>query len=357
MKRRAGVISVLALLVTGMVTAAQPESRWVCPDGFQGQELSVWNWSTYIAENTIRNFEDACGVTVDYDLFANNEEVMERLALQEGDFDVVVPSDYAVGLLISEGLLQPLDHEAIPNLVNLSPSLKNPPFDPGNVYSVAYQWGTISVGYNTALGAITSWQQVFGHDGPVAWLDDQRIMMGIALRMLGYDANSQSEAEILAGRDFLLQNSDNVIAIAEDDGQALLAGGYVDIAVEYSGDIFQIIEECGCEDYAFTIPEEGALLWTDNLVIPADAPNPELANIFIDYILDPVVGAEISNEIAYASPNEAAIERGYIPGSMLGNTIIYPSVQIRERLFLTERTPESQALFAQAWQDVLDAVG
>lgn len=359
--RRWGTFLIFGALVviapTSIAVARQSTTTWACPADFSGQELNVWNWATYIAENTISDFEDACDVTVNYDLFSTNEEVIAALQQGNSGYDIVVPSDYAVGLLIGYGLLQPLNHAAIPNMVNIASTLENPPFDPGNAYSVPYQWGTIGVGNNvTRTGEISSWQQVFDYAGPVAWLNDQRIMMDVALKMAGFEPNSANPDEIAAARDFLIEHSDNVLAIADDDGQALLTAGYVDIAIEYSGDIFQIIFECECEDFLYTIPQEGGLLWTDNMVIPAGAPNPELAHAFIDYILDPRVGAEISNTTAFATPNEAAMERGFIQPSLLVNTTIYPPATMRERLFQSNSTPETHAMYAEAWEAVMAAV-
>jgi len=358
--RRWSIFLTLGVLLATALTApafGQSSSTWACPGDFSGQELNIWNWATYIAENTIPDFEDACNVTVNYDLFSSNEEVIA--ALREGGrgYDIVVPSDYAVGLLIGSGLLQPLNHAAIPNMVNIASTLENPPFDPGNQFSVPYQWGTIGIGYNqNRTGEITSWQQVFDYAGPVAWLNDQRIMMDIALKMLGFAPNSDNPEELAAARDFLIAHSNNVLAIADDDGQALLSAGYVDIVVEYSGDIFQVIFECECDDFVYTIPQEGALLWTDNLVIPADAPNPALAHAFIDYILDPRVGADISNTTAFATPNEAAMEYGFITPSLLVNTTIYPPAPARERLFQSESTPQTHALYTEMWEAVIAAV-
>jgi spermidine/putrescine transport system substrate-binding protein len=339
-------------------TAITAQSEWVCPEGFEGQELRVLNWSTYIAEDTISNFEDACDVDVDYDLFANNEDLLEILRDGE-EWDIVVPSDYMVAIMIEEGLLQPLNLDLIPNFANVSETFVNPPFDPGNVYSVPYQWGTISVGYNQTIidEPITTWQQVWDYDGPIAWLDDQRSMLSLALLVLGYDPNTDSEAEINAAADFLIDHSNNLIAIAQDDGQALLAAGYVDMVIEYSGDIFQLNADCDCEDYAYTIPDEGAVVWTDNMAIPASAPNPELAHVFIDYVLDPQVSADISNFVAYGSPNAAAIEQGLIDEELLNNPGVYPFPSVTQRLFFIEQTPDLFPLYDAAWQRVVDAVG
>ncbi len=242
-------------------------------------------------------------------------------------------------------------------MVNISQSLRDPSYDPGNAHSIPYQWGTIGIGYVPArAGLLNSWAQLFDYEGQVAWLNDLRVMMGAALSVLGYSPNSSDPDEILAARDFLIANSDNVIAVAEDDGQALLAAGYVDIAVEYSGDIFQLAMDCMCQEFVYLIPDEGSLLWTDNMVIPANAENPDLAEAFIDYVLDPYVGADISNYVAYASPNEAAIERGLIERSMLVNTSIYPPPAVRERLYITDRSAEIQAIYEAAWEEVLAAI-
>jgi spermidine/putrescine transport system substrate-binding protein len=352
------LLACTAALMLPVLGLSAQGTRWVCPDGFAGQELRIWNWSTYIAETTIPDFEDACDVTVEYDVFSNNEDVIAALRAGEADYDLIVPSDYIIGIMIDEGLLRPLNRTNIPNMVNIAQSLRDPSYDPENAHSVPYQWGTIGIGYVPGrTGEISTWQQLFDYEGPVAWLNDLRIMMGAALLVLGYDPNSSDPAEVEAARDFLIANSANVIAVAEDDGQALLAGGYVDMAVEYSGDIFQLAMDCMCEDFVYLIPEEGSLLWTDNMVIPATAENPELAEVFIDYVLDPQVGADISNFIAYASPNEGAIERGLIDRAMLINTSIYPPPSVRERLFINDRSAEVQALYEAAWAEVLEAVG
>ena len=150
---------------------------------------------------------------------------------------------------------------------------------------------------------VTSWQDMFNYDGPVAWLDDPRAMIGIAL----HDPRLRPQyapipTQINEARDFLINNGKNVVAIAADDGQAMLERGDVDMTVEYSGDIFQVMADCDCDNIAYVIPEEGTNFWVDNLVIPKGAPNKALAEVFLDYILDPHVGADISNYTAYATP-------------------------------------------------------
>jgi spermidine/putrescine transport system substrate-binding protein len=330
------------------------EAGWTCPEGYDGQALSVYNWTTYVAEDTISNFEELCGVTVTYTTFGGNEELLARMRAGNPGFDIIVPSDYAVAIMIAEELLIPLDKEKIPNFANVGDVFADPPYDPGNQYSAPYQWGTIGIGYNTGKVSedISSYEQVFAHDGPVAWFDDARTMLAIANLMLGHDPNSQEAAEIEEARDYLIENGQNVVYFHQDDGQAYLERGEVDMTIEYSGDIFQLIGDCECEDYAYVIPVEGANIWTDNLAIPADAPNPDLANVFIDYILDPQVGADISNYTAYGTPLQAALDMGLIDEAYLNDPGIYPPEETREKLYFAADIPDAETLYADAWDAV-----
>lgn len=357
------LVAVLAFTVPVFAQDATPEAAasepWTCPEGFEGQTLSVYNWSTYVADDTISNFEAACGVSVVYDVYGGNEELISRLAGGNPGYDIAVPTDHAVAEMAARGMLQPIDLANIPNFANVSEDLQDPDYDPGNVYSVPYQWGTIGVGYNVEkiTEPITSWDQVFSYAGPVAWLDDPRSMIGIALQILGYDANSTDPAQISEARDFLISNGGNVVSIAADDGQAQLERGDVDIAIEYMGDIFQLVASCECETFAFTLPAEGGNLWVDNMVILADAPNKALAEAFIDYILDPQVGADLSNYTAYASPNQAAFDAGLIDPEYSESPIIYPPEESREHLFTILPLENAQQLYNDAWDEIKISLG
>jgi spermidine/putrescine transport system substrate-binding protein len=259
----------------------------------------------------------------------------------------------------AEELLEPLVLDRIPNSANVSEVFKDPPYDPGNQYSMPYQWGTLGIGYNkTKVGEeITSYQQMFDYDGPVAWIDDPRTMLGIGLLMLGHDPNSQDAAEIEAARDYMIEHGSNVVYFHQDDGQAYLERGEVDITIEYSGDIFQLIADCECDDYSYVIPTEGANLWTDNLAIPVDAPNPDLANVFIDYILDAQVGADISNYTSYGTPNQAAIDQGLIDEVLFNDPGIYPPEETRQHLYFFADIPDAETLYADAWDAVKVSLG
>lgn len=358
------------VLVVGAPALAQestPEAYtpWTCPEGFAGQTLNVYNWTIYIAEDTIPNFERLCGVDVTYDNYYTNEELLAKLQQGNPGYDVIVPSDYMIAIMIEQKLLEPITHENIPNMANISPDLLDPWYDPGNVYTVPYQWGTTGLAYNrTAVGRdLTSWDDFFGYEGRVAWLEDMRGMFGIALRMLGFDVNTEDPQEIEAAKQYLLERSGNVAAIVAGNSKQLLSQGEVDIAIDYNGNVFGLMAECAADpncttEYAYTIPQEGTNRWTDNLAIPVGAQNKALAEVFLDYILDPKVGADISNYVTYGTPNSKALELGFILPELLNNPALYPSDEIRANLWqIAPVALDAEILYNNAWDELKIAIG
>jgi spermidine/putrescine transport system substrate-binding protein len=297
----------------------------------------------------------------------SNEDLIAKLGTGNPGYDVVTPTGSSVPQMIREGLLEPIDVSKIPNFANVSEFLQDPVYDPGNMYTVPYQWGTIGIGYNTEAvpDGITSWDDVWNFDGNVAWLEDPRAMLALGLHLLGYDQNSTDPDEISAARDYLIDHGSNVRTIAVDDGQEKLVSGEADIVIEYSGDILQKMTECddnpdlNCVGkYNYVIPVEGSILWVDNLAIPKDAPNPELSLAFLDYILDPVVGADISNYTAYASPNQKSIDDKLIAEELLTDPIIYPSEETSKVLFgLSDVGEDAAKLYNDAWIEMKTLLG
>jgi spermidine/putrescine transport system substrate-binding protein len=355
------LLGCMTLPVMAQDTTVQP---WTCPTGFEGQTLHVYNWTTYVAEDTISNFERLCSIQVTYDTYDGMETLLT--ALQDGNpgYDIAMPSDYVIPDLIDGELLESLDLSQIPNFANVSPDLTNPWYDPENQYTVPYQWGTIGIGYdrNKVGEDVTSWNQLFQYRGPVAWLDDKLSMFGIALQMLGFDPNSSSTEEVNAAKQFLIDNGKNLNEIAPDDGQEKLVRGEDDMVIEYSGDIFQKIDECSSDpncqaDYRYVIPQEGAIVWIDNVVIPKDAPNVALAHAFIDYLLDAQVGADISNYTSYATPNQRSLDMSLIDEDLFNNSAIYPSGEVRKNLFSIKPDPSTDQLYDDAWNALKTALG
>lgn len=349
-----------ALLIAPVAAQDSAVEPWVCPEGFAGQHINVFNWTTYIAENTMDGFAAACGVTYTYDNYDSDQSMLTLIRQGNPGFDIVVPSDFAVMQMIEEELLVPLDHSLLPNLVHVMPELLNTPFDPETRYAVPYLWGTFGIGYNVnRVGEpVTSWEQFFNHPGPIAWVEDSRSMFAIALLMIGKDPNTREPADIEAAKQYLLDHSRNVVVIATDDGQELLARGEVDMAFEYSGDVYQIIQDCACDDFAYVVPQEGTGISGGFIAIPVGARNVPLAHAFIDYILHPQVGADIANFTAYPTPNQTAIDLGLIDPDQLNNAGIYPPEAIRDKLFYVEyQGDEIESLIKAAWDEIKIRLG
>jgi spermidine/putrescine transport system substrate-binding protein len=253
----------------------------------------------------------------------------------------------------NEGLLAPLSDEAIPNVKNLDSTFVSPVFDPGNRYCMPYQWGTVGIGYNReATGRdIESWADFFDPEfaGRVTFLDDYRTTMGVALLILGYSPNTTDPRQIAEAAEFLKGKSAQIGAYTGDDAQDLLDRGEFDMVVEWSGDVFQVMEDNPAIRYV--IPAEGSIIWTDNICIPTSSMNKALGEKFINYILEPEIGAKLSNYIQYGTPNAASLP--LIDEEMLQDPAIYPPEAVRERLFfLVDVNLAATQLYEQAWSEI-----
>jgi spermidine/putrescine transport system substrate-binding protein len=331
------------------------DTTWTCPEGFEGQTLSLFNWATYIGDNTVSDFEKLCGVSVQYDVYESDEALIARLRQGNPGYDLAFPTDYAVAIMARDGLVGEIDLANIPNVANIDERYLQPYFDPENAYSVPYVWGTAGIGYDIeAVGEeITTWEQAFEYDGRVAWLDSPRDMLGAALVVLGLDPNTTNPDDIDAAKAYLIEHSDNVIAIASDDGDALLAQGEVDIAIEYGGDVFQQIAECECENLKYAVPLNGGVLDLTSVLILAEGPNPELAQVFMDYLLDPNVHAHVVNTIYYPSPNRVAVEEGLIDEEFLSNPAGNPPEEaLAQMWYRMDVGAEAEQLYNDAWDEV-----
>ncbi|MCA9914996.1 MAG: spermidine/putrescine ABC transporter substrate-binding protein [Anaerolineae bacterium] len=356
MKAFQSLIVVLVLFGALGITAAQEsefETEWVCPEGFAGQTLNVYNWATYIGSETVPTFEELCDVTVNYDTFDTNESLIARLRQGNPGYDVAFPNEYAVTIMIRDELIQPINLENIPNFSNIAEKWQGMDFDPENQYSVPYLWGTMGIGINTerVQEPITSWTQFFEHDGPVSLIADIRSTFPIALTMLGLDPNSTDPAEIEAAYEYLLENSGNVVAF-NDGTVSILELGEVDMAVVYSGDAYELALDCECDTYVYVVPEEGSIADISNAVIPVGAQNPALAEVFIDYLLDPAVNAAIINERPYATPNQAAIDSGLIDEALLNNPAVMPDEEALQNLFFLEDVSEVEQVYNDFWDQL-----
>ena len=299
----------------------------------QDRQVNVFNWDTYIGETTLDDFTAATGINVRYDLFADNSELFARLREGNPGYDVIVPTNDFVERMIQAGMLHPLDHAMIPNRVNLDPAFEDPSFDPGRVYTMPYFWGTIGIGYRISEveGVPDTWGAIFDPDTPyagrISWLAEPSTVVQMALKYLGYSLNSTDPGQLAEAEAVLLAAKPNVRAIAGDNGQDLLLSGEVDLAMEWNGDILQVMEED--DDLSYTNPREGGLLWEDDLAIPTGAPHIDEAHEYINFILQPDVHAAIAEFIYYALPNGPA--KALMAADYLENPAIFPSEEVMAR--------------------------
>ena len=299
------------------------------------KKLNFYNWDTYIGETTLADFKEASGIEVKMDLFGDNTELFAKMREGNPGYDVIVPTDEYVDRMRQAGMLQELDHAAIPNFrKNVGKTFQDAGFDPQRKFSMPYMWGTMGIGYRKSkVPTPESWDVVWGaqsakYKGRIAWISEPSAMLGMAMKSIGYSFNSTDPAEIKAAADLLIRHKGNIKTVAEDNGQDLLAAGEVDIVVEWNGDIAQLRTED--DDVDYVIPREGSYYWQDCLCIPKDAPHPQNAHAFMNYILDAEVGKDLAEYIEYATPNAAA--RKLTSESYRTNSIIFPPESILPKL-------------------------
>jgi spermidine/putrescine transport system substrate-binding protein len=294
------------------------------------KKLNFYNYDTYTGENTLAEFQAATGIEVKLDLFADGFEAFSKLKAGNPGYDVVVPNDVIVDRMIKANMLTPLDHSKIPNIANIDPAFMKPGFDPTRKFSLPYMWGTVGIGYRKSKvpdAAVQSWKAVFDDPafaGRISLMGDQEHTIGLALKYLGLPYNSMDPAHLQKVKDLLISGKKNVKKYADDNGQDLLAQGEVDLAMEYNGDISQLMAEDA--DIGYIIPQEGGNVWEDDLCIPVGAPHPENAHAFINYILDATAGKHIAETIQYATPNLKAKE--LTDEKYRTNAAIFPSAEI-----------------------------
>lgn len=336
---------------TGEQTAA------ATPEAGSAGELNVYNWSDYIGETTVDDFQKASGVTVRYDVYDSNETLEAKLMAGNTGYDIVVPTGAFLGRQIQAGIYQKIDKSKLKNYGNIDPQILQAlaAFDPGNEYAVPYFWGTVGIGFNVdkvkeALGdnaPVDSLDLLFKpeyadklKDCGISMLDSPSDMFQTALKYLGKDPHSKSEEDYAAVEQLFAGIRQDVKYFHSSQYINDLANGELCAVIGWSGDVFiaatRADESKNNVHLDYRIPKEGSLLWVDSLAIPKDAKNVDNALKFIDYLNDPQVAANGVNYVSYASPNTAALP--LVNDEIKNNPSIYPTPEVKEKLF-----PDAQA--------------
>ena len=275
--------------------------------------VNVCSWGEYIDEDLITQFEEATGIRVNYQTAESNEALYSLLKSGGADYDVVVPSDYMIGRLIEEDMLEKLDYSQIPNFSEIDSRFQNLSYDPANEYTVPYAWGTLGIIYNTAMvdGEITSWSALYDekYAGSVLLINNSRDAIGEALLYLGYSVNTTDEEEIREAYDLIADANRRGVFQGRvmDEVFQKMEGGNAAIATYYAGDYISMLENN--EDLAFVIPEEGSNWFVDAMCMLKGAPHQKEAHMWMNFIASTDANLANMDYIGYASPNREALER------------------------------------------------
>ncbi|MCG6121710.1 MAG: polyamine ABC transporter substrate-binding protein [Microvirga sp.] len=358
----------LRIAFTTMAACAALALAAPSPGQAQERVVNVYNWSDYVDPEMIAAFTAETGIRVVYDTYDTNEIVETKLLAGRSGYDIVVPSGPFVERLVRAGIFAPLDASKLANLPNIWPVVaeRTAAYDPGNAHSVNYMWGTTGIGINVAMvrarlgdAPLDSWSLLFDPeiaarlaDCGVHVLDAADDIFPTALNYLGLDPNSRESADLDRAVELLSGMSAHVRRFHSSEYINALANGDICLAVGYSGDILQARDraaEAGAGvEIAYIVPREGALMWFDSFAIPADAPNPDEAHAFIDFMLRPEVAAANTNYVAYASGNLAA--KDFVDPEILADPGVYPNDETMARLFTnTAYDDRTQRVVTRHW--------
>jgi spermidine/putrescine transport system substrate-binding protein len=338
MKRYARCLTLLLILAALPCSAAQ--------------SLRLFIWSEYIDPEVVVDFEKEFKAKVTIDLYEDESAMMAKLQAGGSSlYDVVVPPDHKVTALIKLNLIAPLRHENLPNLANLDEKFRSPPYDRGNKYTVAYQWGTVGLyARKPANGAApNSWGLLFDpkmQSGPFVLIDSPRDLIGAVLKFKGHSLNSTEPAHLREARDLLIEAKRRSLGFdGSVGGKNKILSKAARAAMVYSGEAARGITEDA--DTIYFIPKEGSQIWQDNLAVLAKAPNRDLAEKFINYLLDGKIAARISAFTQFATPNQAA--RAHLDEKILKNAAIYPPAEVMAKLEFLEDLGARSRIYDEVW--------
>ena len=354
------VTSVIALSVSGVVHAQEEKV------------VNVYNWSDYIDESTLAEFEAKTGIKVVYDVFDSNEVLETKMLAGGSGYDIVVPTGSFLARQIEAGAFQKLDKEKLPNLANMWQQIsdRTAAYDPDNAYSINYMWGTTGIGYNVDMikermpdAPLDSWDMIFDpdvvskfKDCGIHILDAPAEVIPTALKYIGEDPDTDDAKVIAKAEEALMTMRENTTKFHSSEYINALANGDICLAVGWSGDVLQARDRAAEADNGVTveyvIPKEGALMWFDQMAIPVDAPHPDNAHAFLNFMMDAEVMAKNSNYVYYANGNKAS--QPLLNEDVIGDPAIYPPDSTVEQLFTkTPYSPRTQRSVTRLWTRVL----
>ncbi len=328
LKNSAATISGLAVSSCGWRLA---DVQSAPPAKGSADQLFIYTWAGYTDNALLDRFAEKTGIRVVADVFSSNEEMLARV--QAGGaraYSIIYPSDYMVVQMTELGLLTPLDHSSLGGLDRLKKQFQNPVYDPGNRYSVPLSWGTTGLIYNTEQlkEAPEDWNYLWEHKQELAkrmtLASDVREVMGAALRMLGYSLNSTNQEQVKQAYEKLVELKPAIASFTTDAWRPQMLTGDLKVAMCYSSDANEVISDN--DKLKYVVPKSGSSLWTDTLVIPKGAPNPEAAYKWINFLLQADVAASLVERLSFSTPSEDSFS--LLTQEVRENEILFPSEDI-----------------------------
>ena len=346
-------------------------------DRFRGKDvtISVYNWGEYISDGSdgsldvIGEFEELTGINVEYSTYPSNEDMYSILKSERSHYDIIIPSDYMIGKLIEENMLEKINFDNVPNFAKYcDKKFLNPEYDPTNEYSAPYTWGTVCILYDKTRidEEITSWASLWDekYSGQILMFNNPRDAMAIALIRLGYSLNTTDEKELKEAADLLIEQKPLVQAYVMDEVYEKMGNSNAFIAPYYVGDSYWIAETN--PDLEICIPEEGTNLFFDAICIPKNDNlrssnaekrkeaeiKKEAAEMFINYMYETQVALENIQYICYSTPHTAAYE--LLDDEVKNDTNLYPSDEfIIEKTEAFKNLPqETNRYIDQLWTEI-----
>ncbi|WP_349946077.1 ABC transporter substrate-binding protein [Lacrimispora sp. BS-2] len=333
------------------------------PKSGSAGEVYVYNWGEYIDESVIQEFEKETGIKVIYDMFETNEEMYPVIEAGGVKYDAVCPSDYMIQKMIENNLLAEINSDNVPNIKEIDPRYQemSKSFDPENKYSVPYCWGTVGILYNTSMvdpkDVPTKWSDLWDEKfkNNILMQDSVRDAFMVALKSLGYSANTTNEEEIREAKELLIKQKPLVQAYVIDQVRDKMIGGEAAVGVIYSGEMLYIqneVKDLGL-DYSleYVIPEDGTNLWLDSWVIPTNAPNKENAEKWINFLCRPDIAKKNFEYITYPTPNKGAFD--LLDPELQNNKAVFPDMDTLKNSEVYKYFGDQvDSIYNEAWKEV-----
>jgi spermidine/putrescine transport system substrate-binding protein len=364
------VLLIAALAVAGCQPADAPEpgagsvASDRCGDASQlADTLYLYTWVEYIDPAIKDQFQEECGVEVIETNFDSNETLLASLQAGGAAYDIVVPSDYMVQIMVSEGMLMEIDFDVVTNIQHMDDLNVRQYFDPEQKYTVPYFWGTsgFAVDTNVVTEVEASWSMMFDPSSPycgqISMLDDERETLGAALMSLGFSINDTDPAHLEQAKNLLIEQAQCVKAYDSQTNDDLIIAGETVLGHMWTGDaiLAGLPDYGGREGIVYVIPREGCTIWQDNLAVPSGAPNPYTAMVFMNYLHFPEIAAQNAEFVGYGTPNAAAKE--FMDPDILADEGIYPPPEVAAKLQWIEDVGDALELYDRTWTEFKASIG